>query len=82
MCKLVIHRVSSSKNPQNLDPSNKMDLHFWGCFGIEKKNPSYNRRDTVITWSGNYLGLLFSLFIELYMVIATTLRGNIQIAHT
>ena len=33
-------------SPKDLDPSYKMDLDLWDCFG-RKKTPSYNRRNTV-----------------------------------
>ena len=33
-------------NLKDLDPSYKMDLDFWDCFG-RGKTPSYNRRNTV-----------------------------------
>ena len=36
-------------NPKNLDPSHKMDLDIWDCFGRKKQKPlSYNRRNTVL----------------------------------
>ena len=34
------------KQSKDLDPSYKMDLDFWDCFG-RKKTPSYKRRNTV-----------------------------------
>ena len=33
-------------NPKDLDPSYKMDLDLWDCFG-RKKTPSYNQRNTI-----------------------------------
>ena len=33
-------------NPENLDPSYKMDLDFWDYFE-RGKNPSYNQKNTV-----------------------------------
>ena len=35
-------------NPKDLDPSYKMDLDLWDCFG-QKKTLSYNQRNTVFT---------------------------------
>ena len=34
-------------NPKDLDPSYKMDLDLWGCFG-RKKTLSNNQRNTVL----------------------------------
>ena len=39
-------------NPKDLDPSYKMDLDFWECFG-RKKTLSYSRRDTVMYFSAH-----------------------------
>ena len=36
-------------NPKYLDPSYKMDLDIWDCFG-RKKTPSYNQRNTVMIY--------------------------------
>ena len=42
-------------SPRDLDPSYKMDLDFWDCFG-RKLNPSYNRRNKVsVLFSGQSL---------------------------
>ena len=34
-------------NSKDLDPSYKMDLGFWACFGRKKKLLSYNQRNIV-----------------------------------
>ena len=36
----VIQVLPFLNNPEDLDPSDKMDLDFWDCFG-RKKSPSY-----------------------------------------
>ena len=35
-------------NYKDLDPSYETDLDFWDCFG-KKKNPSYNRRNAILS---------------------------------
>ena len=48
LCNFVIIQVLPFlNNPKNLDPSYKMDLDFWDCFGRDKKTLSYNQRNTV-----------------------------------
>ena len=43
----VIKRVLPFQNiPKDLDPSYKMDLDLWDCFGREK-SPSYNQRNMI-----------------------------------
>ena len=49
-------------NPKDLDPSYKMDLDLWDCFGREKKSLSYNRRNTVTINIGHYT--IFSFLYE------------------
>ena len=54
-------RLPFLNNPKDLDPSYKMDLDFWDCFG-RTKTPPYRRRNTVCdrvvsgelpyTWTG------------------------------
>ena len=54
---MVIQVLPFLNNPKDLDPSYKMDLDFWDCFG-RKKTLSYNQRNTVITYKKfpkNYL---------------------------
>ena len=51
-------------NLKDLDPSCKTDLDLWDCFG-RKKNPSYNRRNTVHANAVHLISIIF--------------HGNIQI---
>ena len=44
----VIQVLLFLNNPKDLDPSYKMDLDFWECFG-RKQTLSYNQRNTVLT---------------------------------
>ena len=46
--------LSFQNNPKDIDPSYKMDLDLWDCFG-SKKTPSYNRRNTVV--ADNFVAL-------------------------
>ena len=39
------------KNPEDLDPSYKMDLDFWNCFG-RGNTLSYNQRNMAIMCNG------------------------------
>ena len=43
----VIQVLPFLNNPKHLDPSYKLDLDFWDCFG--RKKTSYKRRNMVIT---------------------------------
>ena len=43
----VIRALPFLNNPKDLDPTHKMDLNFWDCFG-RKKTPSYKQRNTVM----------------------------------
>ena len=48
LCNLaVIQVLPFLNNPKDLDPSYKMDLDFWDCFG-RKKTLSYKRRNMVL----------------------------------
>ena len=47
LCNFAVIRVLPFlNNPKDLNPSYKMDLDFWDCFG-RKKTPSYKQRNTV-----------------------------------
>ena len=47
LCSFAVIRVLPFlNNPKDLDPSYKMDLDFWDCFG-RKKILSYKQRNTV-----------------------------------
>ena len=41
----IVQVLPFLNNPKDLDPSYKMDLDFWDCFG--RKKLSYNQRNTV-----------------------------------
>ena len=43
LCNFAVIRVLPFlNNPKDLDPSNKMDLDFWDCFGRKKKHHLIN----------------------------------------
>ena len=42
----VIPVLPFLNSPKDLDPSYKMDLDFWDCFGRKQKTVSYTRRNT------------------------------------
>ena len=48
-------------NPKYLDPSYKMDLHFWDCFG-KKNTSSYNRRNMVACMHALFPWIVFPVF--------------------
>ena len=71
----IIRVLAFLNNPKDLDPSYKMDLDFWDCFG-RKISPTYNRRNTVPVFRKHWL-----LAVQLLILSDFGLLNQIIIDH-
>ena len=80
LCNFAVIRVLPFlNNPKDLDPSYRMDLDFWDCFG-RKKTLSYKRRNTVSGLSYGFVPLkLVSKWNLVYCYTNTSKRVSILV---